>query len=286
MSPSQKLSERSWVEAFLSALRTPAAAGGRCLWGLIGSVLLLTAAAGCGISRPEDWSKLGDIEKAKKIKEFRGRTQDELKKVVLSEGRDMKALEKVVEYTRITTEIAPATCHLCFREYAFALSLLGHAHRENADELVKDADDAESDEEAEELREKAAEERRSMEEIFKKSNQVYRTYFRNPGGFQIDPYDYERVMRHFELMGDFEGALDALNRFVFAYGKMDDSLKDKVERLKQHYKREIQRQREQGYKSGKRPSGARPEGSEDPAPPRPGPRPGRGSSGSSRRSEE
>jgi hypothetical protein len=158
----------------------------------------------------------------------------------------------VVEYCRITTEIAPSSCHYCFREYAYALSFLGHAHRENAEDLLENAEDAETDDETEDLRDQAALEREKMAEAFKKSNQAYRTFFRNPGGFQVDPYDFERVMRHFEIIEDYESALDSLSRFIFTYGRMDDALKDKVERLKVHYKRELQRQKEKNYQNTRR----------------------------------
>jgi tetratricopeptide (TPR) repeat protein len=187
---------------------------------------------------------LSDLEKALRIKENRKEARDILEKFKAGGEKDLKLLEEYTALHRKNTEIAPETCPKCWAEYGEALSMLGFKFWSDSQDLLDQIKKAEHPP-TEDLQVKAKELTAKWAEHFKKSNQSYETYFRLADTQSIHPYAYERVMRHWELLGNYERALSYLEKCVKAHpsmqGGLDRSMREKFDKLRRIYNQEIQK---------------------------------------------
>ena len=214
------------------------------VWALtvcLACALGLAAVPGC---RGE--TRLTDAEKAKLIVERRKRAVDALAEFKASGGEDLEALERYVQLHRENTELAPATCPNCWAEYGEALSIWGWYYHHRHHEVLEELEQARPDEKPA----LEAEAQRSLEEyerLFHHSNLAYETHFRDRSVNFVHPYSYERVMRHCEVLGDFERALYYLQKYMDAYPEMNAPSRKKIEELRRLYKQELQKKKERGF---------------------------------------
>jgi tetratricopeptide (TPR) repeat protein len=213
----------------------------------VSALVLLTQSLltlpGCGVGN----TKLDDVEKARLIKENRKEARDVLERFKASGEKDIKLLEKYAELHHKNTEIAPSTCPKCWAEYGESLSMLGWKYWYDHQDLIDDMSRA-TPSEAKELKKEAAALKEKWVDYFTRSNNAYETHFRSVDVPMVHPYSYERVMRHWELLGNYERALYYLNKCVEGYpslqGGLDQPRKEKFDKLRRIYKQEIQKQKE------------------------------------------
>jgi tetratricopeptide (TPR) repeat protein len=200
-------------------------------------------------------SKMSEKEKAALIKEKRQKANDLLKMYEASDSQDFDSLEKCMELHRETTEIAPQSCPRCWAEYGQALSYLGYHYWFLFNDVEREIRAA-SPAQREKLEEEADEYREEWKRYFEDSNKAYETHFRSPDVTTVHPYSYERVMRHYEILGNYDRALFYLGKFEESYpliGAMDESVRQRVEKLRRLYKSEARRDRERQVKGVKGP---------------------------------
>ena len=189
---------------------------------------------------------LTDVEKARLIKENRKEARDALARFQATGERDIELLEKYADLHRKNIAIAPTTCPKCWAELGEALSMLGWKYWSDDQALleeIKKADPARADV----LRLKAKDLRAKWKDFFTRSNQAYETHFRLSDKELIHPYSFERVMRHCELLGNYERALHYLKKCMESYpslqGGLDPPRKEKFEKLRRIYEEEIEKQK-------------------------------------------
>jgi len=195
-------------------------------------------------------TKLSEVEKAMLIKEKRLEARDVLEKFRATDGQELKLLERYADLHRETTEVAPATCPRCWAAYGESLSMLGWYHWDIYRDILDEADAARSKKEKESLLAEADAYKEVWTDYFTRSNHAYETHFRSPDVPAVHPYSFERVMRHYELLGNYSRALVYLGRYVDSYPNMEAVDRQKVEKLRRLYRQEEQRQKERGLKAG------------------------------------
>jgi hypothetical protein len=214
-------------------------------------------------------TKLDEIQKAKLIREKRREAADWLAKFKASDSQDLDPLERYVRLQQETIEIAPSTCPNCHAAYGEALSMLGWYYWEDYSSLLDEAESA-SPQKARQLRAEADQVKEEWVKYFTLSNNYLEGFFRDPTVPNKHPYFYERVMRHYQLMENYERALYYLQKYEENYppfmGRMEEPARQRVEELRRFYRQESQRQKERGVKvEEKRP---KPSPLRRPAPPR------------------
>ncbi len=202
--------------------------------------LALLAAPGC-----RNETRLSDPEKARLIKVKRKEALDALAKFKASGEEDLKALQRYVELHRQTTELAPATCPNCWAEYGQALSTWGWFYWQRHHMVLEDLEQARPEEKAG-LEAEAERYREEYQKHFHEANLAYETHFRDRSSNFVHPYSYERVMRHYEVLGDFDRALYYQQKFMDGYPEMNAINRKKLEDLRRLYKQELQKQKERG----------------------------------------
>jgi tetratricopeptide (TPR) repeat protein len=198
-------------------------------------------------------TKLDEMDKARLIKEKRLEARDLLEKWRASDGQNISLLEKFMKVNRETTEIAPATCPRCWASYGESLSMIGFYYWGIYQDILEEAETVKSPQKKKELLKESEEYLQEWHKYFTLSNQAYETHFRSKEVFSIHPYSYERVMRHYELMGGYERALTYLQKYLDSYTNIDEPNRQKIEKLRRIYKQELQRQKERGLKEGEAP---------------------------------
>ena len=194
------------------------------------------AFTGCGVGS----TKLTERERARLIKEKRLEARDLLEKWRASDGQDIGLLEKYMKVNRETTEIAPATCPRCWGSYGESLSMIGFYYWGIHQDILDEAQTVKSAQKKRDLLKEAEQYQAEWEKYFTLSNQAYETHFRSKEVFAIHPYSYERVMRHYELLGNYERALTYLQKYLDGYPNMDEPNRQKIEKLRRIYKQELQ----------------------------------------------
>ena len=210
-------------------------------------VLLPLLLLGC-VGRPN----LTEIDKARLIKAKRSEAMDVLTKFKAGRERDLDLLERYVKLQQETTEIAPSTCPRCWAAFGEALSMLGWYYYEIYGDVLEEAETAPPAQKAKLLAE-ARSYKAEWQKYFTISNQAYETHFRSRDVPSVHPYAYERVMRHCEIMENYERALYYLEKYIDSYpifyGQLEEPNRQKLEKLRRLYKEELQRQKERGLGS-------------------------------------
>jgi len=200
-------------------------------------------------------TKLTDTERAKTIKEKRLEARDMIARYQASDAKDLESLEKAVDLHRENTELAPASCPRCWAEYGEALSMLGYHYWFLYNDVLRDLDSTRKGDRAA-LEQEAAEYRAEWEKYFSDSNRAYEAHFRSDGVSAVHPYSYERVMRHNEILGNYDRAIYYLEKYVEAYpmiGQMEESNRQRIERLRRLYRAEVAKQKEREIRGNKVP---------------------------------
>ncbi len=83
--------------------------------------------------------------------------------------------------------------------------------------------------------------REEFEKHFHDSNLAYETHFRDRSVNIIHPHSYERVMRHYEVLGDFERALFYLQKFIDSFPEMYAINRKKLEQLRRLYAKQLKK---------------------------------------------
>jgi hypothetical protein len=196
-------------------------------------------------------AKLDEIGKAKIINEKRHDARDYLAKFKATDSKDLDSLERYVRLQQETTEIAPATCPNCWASFGEALSMLGWYHWLKYSELEDESEGAKGRQSAE-IQAQADKEKSEWVKNFTLSNQAFETFFRDPSVPYKHPYFFERVMRHYELLGNYERAIYYLQKYEESYPfflrKMEEPERKRVDKLRRLYKQEAQRQKERGVR--------------------------------------
>ena len=200
----------------------------------VGVVLL---AFGCG---SKDYREMGAVEKAALITKLRTQSTEELKLVQQADGADLDALKRHVELEHQTTQVAPATCPLCYVRYAQALSRLGRYYNVLVGAFRKELEQA-APSERPLLEEKIERYRSEMLATFQRSNQQFEIYFRS--GEAIDPRAYEWVFGQYAAMKEYRQALFYLERFV-ANTTLTPEGRDNAKRLREAYENQVRLQEE------------------------------------------
>jgi len=188
--------------------------------------------------------ELSDDERARRIGENRGKARDLLDRYRASSEQDFGLLQEYAELHRENTRIAPDP--RCWAEYGEALSMLGWAHCSSYEKLIKRIEERNAGKagssELKELEREAGIQREEWVRYFTLSNDAYERYFQMAA--TVHPHTYERVMRHHELLGDFQQALEYLDKTVKSYTeffneKPDEKTLGKYEKLRNLYLREL-----------------------------------------------
>jgi hypothetical protein len=201
----------------------------------VGCVLL---AIGCG---GPDLRDMDAVQKASLITTLRTESIDQLALFEQSDGADLDALKKHVELERETTQVAPATCPICYVRYAKALSRLGRYYDELVGAFRKELSRAAPAEHLV-LEGKIARYRKEKLRLFKLSNKQFEAYFRS--GEAIDPRAYQWVFRQYQAMGDYGYALFYLEQFVANTTLTHDGTRQ-ARRLKLAFEEQVRRQEEE-----------------------------------------
>lgn len=192
---------------------------------------------------------LSPAEKAKRVTVLRKEAAEQLAIFSASaddpDGVDFDALSKYVELQGETTKIAPATCPLCFSNYAEALSRLGLYYNTLVRAAERDLKDASGQEKAD-LTERAARYRKKMNESFRESTRQFQNYFMScrSNGQPVDPEMYRWALRNSEFLQDFHKAIYYLELYE-ANVTLTEEAKRNAEKLRASYRREIERQEEE-----------------------------------------
>lgn len=171
---------------------------------------LTSLGTGCGTTK--DYKDMTEVEKAAQITKLRKKAEEALSDFQRSDGQDLESLQEYVELQRETTKVAPATCPLCFYNYAMGLSRLGLYYRDLAALFEAEAGKAASAGEKEEVLAKAAKYREEMRANMLLSNRQFEIYFGS--GEAIDPRAYSWVYRQCQELGDFANARRYLDRYL------------------------------------------------------------------------
>lgn len=188
-------------------------------------------------------TKLNEIEKARLVNQKRKEARDVLVRIKADGARDLQLLERYVQLHQETTEILPSTCPRCWAAYGESLSMIGFYYWYIYEDVLDDIERA-SPEDLARLEAEAVEYEEEWRHQFTISNQAYEAHFRDPTVRAVHPYTYERVMRHHELMEDFQSALYYLQRCIDSHPRLNDMGRKKYEKLRRLYKREVARQKE------------------------------------------
>jgi tetratricopeptide (TPR) repeat protein len=209
----------------------------------LGASALALAAILCAGCAPE---KLSDTDKARLIKEKRLEARDLLAKFRASDGQDLDSLKRYVEVQKETTDIAPETCPKCWASYGEGLSFIGYYYWNLYNDAIEDLDKAGPEEEPG-LKAKTVKLKRLWVKYFEDSNRAYKAHFSSGDVSVVHPFSYERVMRHNELLGNYEMAIYYLEKCLESYPlvrDMDGPTRERFETLRRLYKREAARQKE------------------------------------------
>jgi len=210
---------------------------------------------GCNTER----KRLSPVEKARLIQENRKEARDLLARYRAS-GDDLNLLKEYKDLHKENTEIAPATCPRCWAEYGEALSMIGWVWWNSYQDVLRELEEKKkagaTPSKLRELEDEASTNRDEWVRYFTASNRAYETHFRQV--VAIHPYSYERVMRHYEILGDFDQALYYLDMTMKAYReffqeKLDARTRRKFDQLRKLYTRERERMKEMEVRGERQP---------------------------------
>ena len=210
------------------------------------ALTFLTTIACVGVSLGCQQPKYNEIERARIVKEKRLDARDLLAKYREGKEEDIDILEEYVQLQKDTTDLLPATCPLCWASYGEGLSMLGWWWYHQWEAATEDADTEKNPARARALQAEAEETHEKWLSYFEQSNEAMEKYFRSPDSGPPHPYTIERVMRHYELMGNFVRALYYLEKLLKDNPTMDGTVREKLSRLQDLYRREIQKAKERG----------------------------------------
>jgi hypothetical protein len=208
---------------------------------------LFVSAWGCGGNEP-----LNEVEKAKLITSKRKEAEDQLAIFLQSEqnaeGADFEALMRYVELWQETTKIAPATCPICYANYATALHRLGRYYEVVVGAMAQEMEKSEGAEKAA-LEAKGNEYRGKMLKAFEQSNQQFQNYFENcaQSSQPVGSDAYRYVLRNCEYLKDYNRALYFLELFIQNVPLNEPSRKE-AESLRKSYQDELRRQQEEEFR--------------------------------------
>jgi hypothetical protein len=207
----------------------------------------LVSCLGCGGTEP-----LNEVEKAKLITQKRKEAEDQLAIFLQSEqdaeGADVDALLRYVELWQETTKIAPATCPICYANYATALHRLGRYYETLVGAMATEMQKVQGAERAD-YESRIAAYRGKMLEAFSQSNQQFQNYFdtcaQNSQPVGADAYRY--VLRNCEYLKDYNRAIYFLELFIQNVPLTEPGRKE-AEKLKKDYQDELRRQQEEAFR--------------------------------------
>ncbi len=216
---------------------------------LAGLILVVLVPPGC-VER----KRLSALERARLIKKNRTDAADLLAKYKASLRSNEENVDFLYQYLALhqeNVELAPSTCPRCWAEYGEALSMLGWVWWYSYEDIVKELEQKNkagaSRSELESLEEEAGAHREEWVRYFTQSNRAYENHFREV--LAVHPYSFERVMRHYEILGDYKQALFYLDKTEKSYPeffqrKIDEKTRRKFDVLRKSYGREANLQEE------------------------------------------
>jgi len=190
-------------------------------------VLCLAASVGC-----QTEETLKERERARRIKEI-----CEDLSITRNDWRveeDPESLRRRVELFRGLVELDSARLPHLRAEYGQALSIWDWYFHQRHHEILEDLSQARQEEKPA-LEAEAQRYKEEYEKLFHDSKLAYETHFRDRSVKIIHPYSYERVMRHCEVLGDFERALYYLQKYMDAYPEMNYANRRKLDDLRRRY---------------------------------------------------